>query len=105
MPNNEDLVTGTPVTQKSVQDVIVYYNKNIELFKIIQRAVMVILTIAVLVVMCNVGREIRDLKTEMKNIAVITEKAMKIAEESRQDINRQIDEIQKDGIDLHFRLW
>jgi hypothetical protein len=49
--------------------------------------------------------EIRDLKVEMQKISVLTQKAMDIAETTRLDINRQIEEIQKDGIKLHFRFW
>jgi hypothetical protein len=84
-------------------------NEKLSLFfeyaKLVQRAVMVILTILLVVVLNRTSIEIGALKVETKRIAMIAESGVQIAEQSRQDILREIDEIQKDGIKLHFRLW
>jgi hypothetical protein len=76
-----------------------------EYAKLVQRAVMVILTILLVIVLNRTSIEIGALKVETKRIATIAESGVQIAEQSRQDILREIDEIQKDGIKLHFRLW
>lgn len=69
-----------------------------EWVKLVQRIIMVVLTIGLMLIFRTASYEIRDLKNELQNIA-------KITETTRQDVLREIDEIQKNGIVLHFRLW
>ena len=73
--------------------------------KLGQRIVMVILTIALLFVMRTASYEIQDLKKEIKNIAEISERALITANEIRVEVNQQIDEIQKYGVNFHLKLW
>ena len=98
---DEDLVTGTPVTEKKVFNLTVFF----EWVKLVQRVFMVVLTIVLIVAFVKTSNEIQALRIETARIATIAEKGVIIAEQSRQDILREIDEIQKDGIKLHFRLW
>ena len=80
-------------------------SKFFEYAKLIQRIVMVLLTVALVVVLCRANVEIKALRVETKRIAGIAEQGCKLAEQTRQDLLREINEIQKDGIKLHFRLW
>lgn len=80
-------------------------NNLFEWVKLIQRFVMVILTIALCLILRTTSYEIRDLKTEIKNISAIAERGLITAEKTREEIYQQIEEFQRDGIKLHFRLW
>jgi hypothetical protein len=84
-------------------------NEKLSLFfeyaKLVQRVVMVILTLLLVLVLYRTSNEIGALKIETKRIAIIAENGCTIAEQTRQEIYQQIEEIQKDGLKLHFRLW
>jgi len=73
--------------------------------KLGQRIVMVFLTIGLLLVLRTASYEIQDLKTEIKNVAEISERALVTANEIRIEINQQIDEIQKYGVKLNVKFW
>ena len=102
---DEDLVTGTPIKPKAIKDIPVWFNKNIEIFKIFQRAVMMILTTVLVVAILRTGTEIQALRKETARIATIAEAGVILAETTRQEVLREIDEIQKNGIDFHIKLW
>jgi hypothetical protein len=103
--NKNDLVTGIPITPKKIYKISDKLSLFFEYAKLIQRIVMVILTIVLIIVFVKSSNEIRALRIETARIATIAERGCIIAEQSRQDILREIDEIQKDGIKLHFRIW
>lgn len=109
IPENEyvpdDLVTGTPITPKKIYKISNKLSLFFEWVKLVQRLVMVILTGGLIYVMLQANVEMQGLKIEMNRIANLTEKALDIAEVTRLDIMKQIDEIQKDGLKLRFRLW
>jgi cell division protein FtsL len=94
MEKNEDLVTGTPVAFNPA-DFPVWYNKHLEIFKVIQRIIMVVLTVGVLIVMCHVGDEIVVMQKELKQ-SRITIEAMK---DKIADLTKEINK----GIKI--RLW
>jgi len=106
---DEDLVTGTPVKkplaeklQKTMMKIpTVYY----ELFQIIQRTLMVFLTAGLIYVMLQANVEMKGMKVEMQRITALTIRALDIAEGTRLDIMREVNEIQRDGLKLHFRIW
>jgi hypothetical protein len=98
---NDDLVTGTPITEKKPFNLAIFF----EWVKLIQRVIMVILTSGLIYVMLQANVEMKGMKVEMQRISNLTEKALDIAEVTRLDIMRQIEEIQKDGIDLHVKMW
>ena len=64
---DEDLVTGTPIINepKTIRDIPVWFNKNIEIFKIVQRVLMVLLTVGLLFTMVHVGNEIVTMRNEL----------------------------------------
>lgn len=76
-----------------------------EWFKLTQRIIMVILTVALLLVLRTASYEIQDLKNEIRNVANISERALITANEIRTEINQQIEEIQKYGVKLNVKLW
>lgn len=82
---------------------------NLPLFfewaKLIQRAVMVILTVALIFGLGNMTREINELGNEVANIRVIAVKAVEVAVETRTEVLKRVEEIQRDGIKFRFRLW
>jgi NAD-dependent SIR2 family protein deacetylase len=96
-----NLVTGTPVTEKKPFNLAIFF----EWVKLVQRVIMVILTAGLIYVMLQANVEMKGMKEEMQRITILTLKALDIAEVTRLDIMRQIEEIQKDGIDLHLKLW
>jgi len=98
---DEDLVTGTPVTEKKPFNLVIFF----EWVKLVQRIIMVILTAGLIYVMLQANVEMKGMKVEMNRIANLTAKALDIAEGTRLDIMKQIEEIQKDGLKLHFRIW
>jgi hypothetical protein len=107
MDKNEDLVTGTPVTKtplalRAVLAVPEYWK---EIFIYFQRLIMVILTVAVVLSLYKASEEIKALRVQTTRIANIAENGCRIAEETRTEIYRQIEEIQRDGIKLHFRIF
>jgi hypothetical protein len=103
---NKDLVTGTPIKHSFVQRVdsaIPAYWKDI--LTGLQRIIMIVLTIVFIVVLNQTNIEIGKLKEETKRIATIAENGCKIAEQTRQEIYQQIEEIQKYGIKFHIKFW
>lgn len=104
-PNKNDLVTGTPITPKKIYRISDKLSLFFEWVKLIQRLIMVILTGGLIYVMLQANVEMKGMKVEMQRIANLTKKALDIAEVTRLDIMRQIEEIQKDGIDLHLKIW
>lgn len=68
---DKDLVTGTPVTKKPFN-----YHLFFEWVKLVQRVIMVILTIGVLITMIHVGNKIDRMRMEL-NEAGVTINAMK----------------------------
>jgi len=97
----EDLVTGTPVTEKKPFNLAIFF----EWVKLVQRVIMVILTVGLIYVMLQANVEMKGMKVEMQRITALTIKALDIAEGTRLDIMREINEIQRDGLKLHFRIW
>jgi len=103
---NKDLVTGTPVKYSFVQRIdsaIPTYWKDI--LTGLQRIIMIILTVIFIIVLNRASIEIGALKEETKRIATIAENGCKIAEQTRQEIYQQIEEIQKYGIKFHVKFW
>jgi hypothetical protein len=98
---DDDLVTGTPVTEKKPFNLAIFF----EWVKLVQRVIMVVLTTGLIYVMLQANVEMKGMKVEMNRIANLTAKALDIAEGTRLDIMKQIDEIQRDGLKLHFRIW
>jgi hypothetical protein len=84
-------------------------NEKLSLFfeyaKLVQRVVMVVLTVLLVLVLSRSNTEIGALRAETRRIATIAENGCQIAEQTRREIYQQIEEIQKDGIKLHFRIW
>lgn len=102
---DEDLVTGTPITPKKIYQISEKLSLFFEYAKLIQRAVMVVLTAGLIYVMLQANIEMNGMKVEMNRIATLTERALDIAEVTRLDIMREIEEIQRDGLKLRFRIW
>jgi len=100
-PKDEDLVTGTPVTEKKPFNLAIFF----EWIKLVQRIIMVILTAGLIYVMLQANVEMKGMKVEMQRITSLTIRALDIAEGTRLDIMKQIEEIQRDGLKLHFRIW
>jgi len=97
----DDLVTGTPVTEKKPFNLAIFF----EWIKLVQRIIMVILTAGLIYVMLQANVEMKGMKVEMQRITSLTIRALDIAEGTRLDIMKQIEEIQRDGLKLHFRIW
>ena len=98
---------GASVTSTTSNIVKKSFNLSIffEWVKLVQRVIMVGLTIFLIAVMSNVNTEIKGVKIEMQKLTELTVKALNIAEVTRLEMMKQIDEIQKDGIKFHIRLW
>jgi len=96
-----NLVTGTPVTEKKPFNLAIFF----EWVKLVQRVIMVILTAGLIYVMLQANVEMKGMKVEMQRITSLTIRALDIAEGTRLDIMKQIEEIQRDGLKLHFRIW
>jgi len=96
-----NLVTGTPVTEKKPFNLAIFF----EWVKLIQRVIMVVLTAGLIYVMLQANVEMKGMKVEMQRITNLTVRALDIAEGTRLDIMKQIEEIQRDGLKLHFRIW
>ena len=97
---NDDLITDTPVknsVQKgdgTYQSLPIWYNKNIEIFKIIQRVIMVILTVIMIISLVKLGNNILIMREELQKARIGID-TMKI------EISRLTDEINK-GIKIRF---
>lgn len=102
---DEDLVTGTPITPKKIYKISEKLSLFFEYAKLVQRVIMVFLTAGLIYVMLQANVEMKGMKIEMQRISDLTIKALDIAETTRLDIMREIDEIQKDGIDFNIKLW
>jgi hypothetical protein len=98
---DEDLVTGMSITEKNPFNLTIFF----EWVKLVQRVIMVILTIGLIYIMLQLNVEMRGMKIEMNRIANLTEKALDIAKDTRLDIMKQIDEIRRDGLKLRLRIW
>ena len=68
---------------------------KVEIFKIIQSLIMIALTVTVVLSLNHCAGRIEALRVQTKAIATIAEKAATLAEEARNDLNRQIDEYRK----------
>ena len=97
--SNLDLVTGTPVLKPPVKlrlnDWLNANSMYVDIFHIVQKVIMVVLTVGVLMTMVHVGNEIVTMRDELK-------KARATIETMKTTIDNLTAEVRK-GIKI--RLW